>query len=585
MASLRLILPFIILTLLSVSAFPQRTGIFQIQYNIRETDSLLNLLKKTNNDTEKVYIYKALTWKLRNTNAEQNAILFADKGIELAQKLKLKKLEADLTRFKGMINWNFFHENITYDLYNKALSLSREIGDKEGEAFSCDRLGVTYFYNQEYEKAIQYFEKAKSLFEKLNNYEGLGYVYSHLNWLYSSKKEFKKAIEAGYKALNFRMSLKNYEGISNSYADLGQTYKNHNPDSTLKYLEMSVRLAREKHLELPLAEHTTLLSDVYFQSKNYEKALQYASESYSLAYKNSSKRQMEKTAKVIADIYELQHNYKKALGFLHVYHNIKDSLFNEEINKKIVEQELQYNYEKEKQVAIGKARLTKVTLTAIIILLVVIAVIIFMQNRVTQVVKMEKLRRKISSDLHDDIGATLSSINIYAELAKSEQNNLEYINAIQQHAQSTVDSLDDLVWSINPNNDKLGVLVDRMQSYALPLLIANKIKTEFVAEIKDEDITISIEKRRSIYFAFKEMIANVLKHGYSTTCSISVEQKKSLLKIEVNDNGKGFKLDNINQQRNGLRNLKTRAMENQGEFHIFSEPGKGTSCSFSVAVR
>ncbi|HEX8461581.1 MAG TPA: ATP-binding protein, partial [Segetibacter sp.] len=343
--------------------------------------------------------------------------------------------------------------------------------------------------------------------------------------------------------------------------------------------------AKAKNLELPLAEYSLILSEIFLKIKNYDKALQYALQSYNLATENNSKRQIEQTSAAIANIYEKQHDYSKALRFLHIYLDIKNSLFNEEINKRIIEQEVEYKYEKEKQAATDKARLTKVILTAVIILLVIVAAMIIYKNRVSQILRVENLRRKISSDLHDDIGATLSSINIYSELAKREKENTAFLQTIQEQATSTVSALDDLVWSINPNNDNLKVLIERMRSYALPVLLDNKIKAEFIAEMKDEEVAISLEKRRSIYFAFKEMVANVLKHANCRSCVITVKQSSSNLTIEVTDDGRGFDLNNINHQRNGLRNLQTRAKENGGHFSVVSEVGKGTASSFSVALK
>lgn len=580
---LSLLLILLLFSANSVAA--QRSTIFQIQFEQSQIDSLLKLLDKTKDLREKVLIYKKLCWNLRTTNAEEKAIYYADKGIELARKINFKKGEADITRYKGIITWNFFHQNMSIDLYKEALRLSKEIGDKEGEAYSYDRLGMTAFYNDKNDEALHYFNKAISIFNEINNNEGLAYVYSHFNWVYTKKAQYNLALQAGRQALEIRIFLKNNEGISNSYADLGLTYRKINFDSSLIYVTKAVEVAKNNGLELPFAEHSSLLSELYLQVKDYDKALVYANDSYSIADKNNSIRQMEKTAKVIAFVYEQKHDYAKALRFLHIYNNTKDSLFNEEINKKIVQQELQYDYEKEKESVAERERLREVILTAVIIVLIILAVIIFLKYRFTQVLKVEKIRRKISSDLHDDIGATLSSINIYSELAKNEKDNVVYINTIQQHAQKTIGNLDELVWSINPNNDNLKVLINRMRSFALPLLKDNKIKTEFTAELQDEEILIGLEKRRNIYFAFKEMVANVLKHANSSCCSIKINQKKAFLTIEVKDDGKGFEMEMINQQRNGLRNLKRRATENRGDFTIVSTPGKGTTCTFIVQLK
>ncbi|MCW3111596.1 MAG: hypothetical protein JWQ09_6102 [Segetibacter sp.] len=218
----------------------------------------------------------------------------------------------------------------------------------------------------------------------------------------------------------------------------------------------------------------------------------------------------------------------------------------------------------------------------LIALMVVALSYSFYRYRVNQILQVEKFRRKISSDLHDDIGSTLSSINIYSELAKHEKENGKYIDTIQLHTRTIINSLDDLVWSINPKNDSVIMLVERMRSFAIPFLEAQKIKIEFIYEIENESGNLSLEQRSNLYFAYKEMINNVAKHSDSTFCSVVVVQKERSFVIEVKDNGKGFTANGVNHHRNGLQNLKQRAAENNGLFKVQSSPGEGSTFIFKV---
>ncbi len=119
--------------------------------------------------------------------------------------------------------------------------------------------------------------------------------------------------------------------------------------------------------------------------------------------------------------------------------------------------------------------------TAVLLSTVAVSLGIY-RYRLYQLVKMERMRRKISNDLHDDIGSTLSSINVYSQLAKSDRDNGAYIDTIQTSAVTIINSLDDLVWNINPQNDLLEQLVARMQLFALPLLREKGIECNFNRE-------------------------------------------------------------------------------------------------------
>jgi signal transduction histidine kinase/ligand-binding sensor domain-containing protein len=221
----------------------------------------------------------------------------------------------------------------------------------------------------------------------------------------------------------------------------------------------------------------------------------------------------------------------------------------------------------------------------VLVVLAVAAVLYTLYRyRITQILRVERLRRKISSDLHDDIGSTLSSINIYSELAKKEKNNGPYIETIQQHTQNIIGNLDDLVWSINPKNDTISVLAERMKSFAEPFLTAKNIACNFVEDVHDTTLAISLEQRQHIYLAFKEMVNNVVKHSDCRNCQIQFLQKGKQLFLSVMDDGKGFNIKTNNNHRNGLKNLSERAKQLRGVFLVESIPGEGSKVKLEIRL-
>jgi signal transduction histidine kinase len=193
------------------------------------------------------------------------------------------------------------------------------------------------------------------------------------------------------------------------------------------------------------------------------------------------------------------------------------------------------------------------------------------------------MRQRISRDLHDDIGSTLSSINIYSNLAKEEKDNTFYIDTIQQYTQNIINNLDDLVWSINPKNDGIATMVDRMRSFAEPVLAAKGIRCRFTDDV-DYNLNISLEKRNSLFLAYKEMVNNVLKHSNCSSCNINFCTKGKTVSIAVEDDGEGFSMENLNGKRNGLKNLDYRAKQLNGKFIINSEDGKGTRAELHARI-
>ena len=211
-----------------------------------------------------------------------------------------------------------------------------------------------------------------------------------------------------------------------------------------------------------------------------------------------------------------------------------------------------------------------------IMLLTVSASIALYQYRLYQHVKMERMRRKISNDLHDDIGSTLSSINVYSQLAKGNYGNEAYINTIQSNTVSIINNLDDLVWNINPKNDVLWQLTSRMQLFAETLLLEKGIECIFKTKLSEKEFVVSPSARAHLYLLFKEIINNILKHSGSTKCSIYIIQKNKALRLTVKDNGKGFNIKTTSQHRNGLRIMAERVKELKGSLTINSADSEGT---------
>ena len=206
------------------------------------------------------------------------------------------------------------------------------------------------------------------------------------------------------------------------------------------------------------------------------------------------------------------------------------------------------------------------------------------ESRIQQLLKVEKVRRTISTDLHDDIGATLSSINIYTELAKKEKNNRMYLDAIQQHSQEVTGKLDDLIWSINPRNDSFEKLISRMHGYALPVLQAKKISSTFNFDQSLLKEKLYVQVKQNLFLVFKELINNVVKHSGAKNCFIELDCRNNLIVLSVKDDGKGFDSTKEDEERNGVINIKERTEKMRGYINIESNIPKGTVVTVYVPL-
>jgi signal transduction histidine kinase len=194
--------------------------------------------------------------------------------------------------------------------------------------------------------------------------------------------------------------------------------------------------------------------------------------------------------------------------------------------------------------------------------------------------EVERLRLRISRDLHDDIGSALTSINVLSKVALSKGGgNMEignYLSQIKNAASDTMESMSDIVWAINPENDKLEAIVSRMKEFAAEICEAKQVDLDFILPKEPEKISFDAAKRKNIFLIFKEAVNNAIKYSHCTRLYIGLEKESNKLKMEIKDNGKGFDINNT-RPGNGLKSMKERAKVIDAVFTIQSMPGKGTA--------
>jgi two-component sensor histidine kinase len=208
----------------------------------------------------------------------------------------------------------------------------------------------------------------------------------------------------------------------------------------------------------------------------------------------------------------------------------------------------------------------------------IIGIIVFglYRYRLEQLKRLQIIRNNIASDLHDDIGSTLNSISIYSEVAKQQAGkDIPALELIGMNSRKIVDSMSDIVWTINPENDSFEKIISRMRSFAYQLLKAKQIEFSFEVDENLNSISLPMQVRKNFYLVFKEAVTNVIKYSGASRVLISLCEENKVVVLKIRDNGKGIP-DNPEVHGNGLANMKRRAQEIHGSLFIHSANGEGT---------
>ena len=202
--------------------------------------------------------------------------------------------------------------------------------------------------------------------------------------------------------------------------------------------------------------------------------------------------------------------------------------------------------------------------------------------RLKQISKLQIVRNNIASDLHDDIGSTLNSISIYSEVAKQQAGkNIPALEMIGDNSRKIIESMSDIVWTINPENDSFEKIIIRMRSFAHQLLKAKKVEYTFEVDERLSSIALSMQVRKNFYLVFKEAITNLIKYSGATRVLISLTEKNKVILLTIRDNGKGIPV-NAETRGNGLMNMKRRAEEINASLNIISANGEVTGIELMI---
>lgn len=198
--------------------------------------------------------------------------------------------------------------------------------------------------------------------------------------------------------------------------------------------------------------------------------------------------------------------------------------------------------------------------------------------------EIERERARISQDLHDHIGSSLTRIDLLSELAKRNGTD-ETLDKISGTAKEVIRTMDEIVWVISPQNDLLNNLVDYLIQYANEFFAGSGINCRFnLPEIFPEE-PVRHELRHNIFLTIKEALNNVLKHSGAGEVNLNINIEHGSLKVEITDNGKGFNTVKSGHNGNGLNNMGKRIKDLGGKYEISSTENRGTTIKFAVSLK
>lgn len=487
------------------------------------------------------------------------------------------KIREKLNDKQGVSNAQFNIGNIYYCQHNYSealkhhfvcLAICQQLKDKVGVSSTYSAIGLVYFDQGNYEEASKNYSAALKLGKEVNDSFNLAEIYVNLILLEYKRKNYNEALKNGFAALKI-------------YGKIGLNFN------------------------IPFVLNNMAM--VYMDEKKYEDASEYLAKALSVAKETNHLEYIKLSYENFAALDSLQGNYRKSLQDYKLAITYRDSLMNKENTQKITQQQMQYEFDK-KDAAAKAAQEEKDIITSAeiknqklirnfsfalaFLILAFSAYIFYRYKKKKQLQSQQALtneRLRISRELHDEVGATLSGIAMYSHLTKAQIKNADIteveksLNIMQESAGEMVNKLNDIVWLVNPDQDSLQKLIQRLEDYARDMAAIKNIHVKVNAPENLHEHNLPMESRRNIYLFCKEAINNAVKYSNGTLLELNIKETGNLLEFSVNDNGKGFDVVMV-KRGNGLENMKKRADEIGAKFTVESNQDAGSLVSMQIKI-
>jgi len=591
--------------------------------------------KKTNNFKRLSSSYSQMVYLVHDAGKPDSAEYYLSLVKALAEQANESEKDAISSNYYTVAAL-YYRRTGTYlkaiPFFEKAIALFVRMGDKESTAGQTLNLGNTYTSLGNYQKATAQHLKALKIFEEIGNQRGVSFCYQGLCNSFTQLKQYNQALFYANKSLKIKTTLNDRRGLGSAQSGLGDIHLGlGNYEKALYHFNAALNIARElKQLPEEQANYFSI-AKVYVEKKDVKQAIDYFNQSKLLA---NQLRDSSSVAAIDAELIVLQNNvekiglsenklktslqlfqeqgdlnrqasgfknmvdfyvankqFDKALEHTNKYHQVVDSIRNNELQLQVKKMEEQYHVEKkEKEITLLKKdkelqeqklqRRNQLLIgSAALVLLALCGIWLLMnRNKLRQQMKELELRNQIAADLHDEVGSSLSSIHMLSQMATQQGNESrqkDILARMSGNAKETMDKMGEIVWMIKPGENEGSSLKQRMERFAYEICGSKNI--EATIELNElEKLKLTMEQRKNLYLIFKEALNNSTKYSGTQTIDIKASSQNKELTLMIKDYGKGFDVE-VNSTGNGLDNMKNRAKDLHGKLEMLSGKNEGTT--------
>ena len=550
-------------------------------------------------DTSRVLVLDELCWQLSSSDLSQ-ATAYGRQGLRLARRLGyrrgLLKCLIDLGNCASYAS--DFPAGTRYFL--EALRRARQPPQQlTVMGFAYNGLANLHIDQQEYAEAQQRLLQALALTRQTHSLADAALFGSNLGQVLRLREQYAEAGVQLRRALARYRELGQRTGQAHCLEQLGLlALEQQQLPLARAYAQRALALSRALGHDYYVASNLHLLASIALKSQRAAAAEAAARQSLRYARRLGSRTLVVDNYRMLALAEEQRGRYQPAYRWQQRFHQAHDSLLGDEKTAEVARLRVRYDTDQkearirelqqlaqlhELRAAQQRSQLLAVLLGAALLALALAGGLwyFYQRRRLERVRAEERLRTRIATDLHDDVGTLLTRVTMQAELLHDVQPS-PALNRLLTNSRAAARTMRDVVWSIDAQADTVGALTDRMRDYLdqLPAALSTAL---CLSDDVDPAVPLAQEQRQHMYLVFKEAVGNALRHARAATClCVTLRRQPHTLVLEITDDGHQDPAAPVGRSGLGLRSMARRAAALHGYLEAGPLPGSGFQVRLAI---
>jgi signal transduction histidine kinase len=547
-------------------------------------DSLRARLATLTADTNRVLVLDELCWQLSNTDLKQ-ATGYGEHGLALARRLGYRRGQLKCLNDLGncaMYGADFL-SGTRY--FQAALRLAqRPPVDAQIVGFAYNGLASLHLVQKEYPEAQRYLEQGLAQAHQRHSAPDIALFMGNLGNVLRLRGQTGPALVRLQRALFLYDSLGNQLGQTSCLTNLAQLANDqHRWNQARRYARQSNRLASAANNSYYLGVNYALLGAIELSMANLGAAQAASRQGLAYARQSENNEVIAECYSDLAIISEQQGDFRQAYTWQKQFLAVHDSLVNTTKIEEIAALRVRFDTEQKElriqsltqqnqlQAAQQRSRLQAMLLLLVAGVLATAGGLTYLsqRRRLARVLREERLRTRIATDLHDEVGTLLARVSMQADLLRQSQTvESPALDRLLTNARAAAGTMRDIVWGIDAHADTTGALLDRMREHLDQSAATAGLNTHLTVTGLTDEQPLASELRQHLFLIFKEAVTNAVRHAHQATdlwATLSCDNGE--LHLLVRDNGRpaaapagpGRKSSGL-----GLRSMRQRAQALHG---------------------